>query len=395
MDQNVLTQDQTNMKLSNLTTIFHLLYDHAPISRADLAKLSGMSPTSITRFVNNMQAVNLISETLSTQKKVGRTATMLDINKDAILSVGINIDASYTHVSILNFRQEFIANRYKRIEDGAPSLEYVLDLAYTLYRQALEDAGLTDDQICGIGVSITGPISRSAILEFTPQLKWKGINIREALQKRFQHECVIVENDCNSSLLGQCVLHPEYKKYDVACLLIGSGVGSSVTYRGALFTQPTGISFSEIGHTTIDPNGMVCDCGNRGCLQTFIAEKSLLLRAQESDPSIRTMDQLYRAWNNGVPWARALLRQACAYGRIAINNVACMYNPQIVLIGGTSIDHYWDMFAEMVTTPPTFFEPLKGNVQIIPFFKVHRSSILGVSQQVQERYLNTLLESTL
>lgn len=395
MNQNVLTQDQTNMKLSNLTTIFHLLYDHAPISRADLAKLSGMSPTSITRFVTNMQAVNLVSETPSTQKKVGRTATMLNINESAIFSVGINIDATHTHVSILNFRQEFVADRYVHVCVDSPSLEYILDMAYDLYQKALADAGLSDSQICGIGVSVTGPISRSSILEFTPQLKWKGIHIREAVQKRFKHQCVIVENDCNSSLLGQCVLHPEYKKYDVACICIGSGVGSSIAYRGALFTQPTGISFSEIGHTTVDPNGMICDCGNRGCLQTYLAENSLILRAQQSDPSIRTMDDLYRAWNMGVPWARELLHLACTYGRIAINNVACVYNPQIVLICGTSIDNYWDMFAELVTTPPSYFEPLKGKIQIIPFFKIYHSSILGVSQQVQEQYLNALLESTL
>lgn len=395
MSKNVLTQDQTNMKLANLTTIFRLLYDHAPISRADLAKLSGMSPTSITRFVTNMQSQNLVYETPSTEKKVGRTAIMLDVNRSAIFSVGLSIDATHIHVSVLNFRQEFVADRYQPIDVDSPSLEYVLDIAYNLYLMALEDANLTPSQICGIGVSVTGPISQSSTLEFTPQMKWKGINIRKAIQSRFQIDTVIVENDCNSSLLGQCVLHPEYKKYDVALVCVGSGVGSSIAYRGTLLTQPSGISFSEIGHTTVDPDGMICDCGNRGCLQTYLAEKSLILRAQKFSASIRTMDDLYQAWNAGIPWARDLLRLASTYGRIAINNVACVYNPQIILVCGTSIDNYWDMFAEMITTPPSFFEPLKGKIKIIPFFRMYQSSILGVSHQVQEYHLNKLLESTL
>ena len=65
-----LTQDQTDMKLANLITIFNMLYDKTPISRADLAKVSGMSPTSITRFVNIMQKVNLLRETPSSEKRV-------------------------------------------------------------------------------------------------------------------------------------------------------------------------------------------------------------------------------------------------------------------------------------------------------------------------------------
>ena len=101
MANNLQIQDQADMKLRNLLSIFNLLYDNAPISRADLAKLSGMSPTSITRFTNDIMKANLILEAPSKEKKVGRTATLLTINKDAFYSVGINIDSTYIHVSIL------------------------------------------------------------------------------------------------------------------------------------------------------------------------------------------------------------------------------------------------------------------------------------------------------
>ena len=106
MNTKIIIQDQTDMKLANLLAIFDLLYRNAPISRADLAKLSGMSATSITRFVNNMLAVNLVNETPSDERKVGRTATMLTINESAFYSVGINIDSTHIHVSILNFKKK-------------------------------------------------------------------------------------------------------------------------------------------------------------------------------------------------------------------------------------------------------------------------------------------------
>ena len=88
MGGQALTQGQADMKLSNLLTVFHLLVDREPVSRAELAKLSGMSPTSITRFVGHMLALGLLRETPDREKKVGRTATLLRIEESALYSVG-------------------------------------------------------------------------------------------------------------------------------------------------------------------------------------------------------------------------------------------------------------------------------------------------------------------
>lgn len=387
--------DQTDMKLANLFTVFHLLYDKAPISRADLAKLSGMSPTSITRFVNNMSKVNLLRETPSEEKKVGRTATLLTINESAFYSAGISIDSTYIHVSILNFRKQIVADCYQKMYLAAPTIEQVLDTAYQLYDGLLKESGIGPDQICGIGMSVVGVMNGSEILECTAQLKWNGVNIRQAVVDRFHQENVIVENDCNAAIVGQCILHPEYKEKSVAFISIGSGVGSAVSYHGVLFSQPDGLSFSEIGHTVVEPGGMLCDCGNRGCLQTFIAEGALITRAQKYNPEITLLEEIHSAWVKNVPWARELIHTACTYVKVGINNLACAYNPEIILVGGESIDTYWDMFQEIVEEPQYFFEPFKGKVQIIPFFKMYQSSIIGASQQVQEFYLKKLLESTL
>ena len=243
-----LTQDQTDMKLANLITIFNILYDKTPISRADLAKVSGMSPTSITRFVNNMQKVNLLREMPSDEKKVGRTATLLDINESAFYSVGINIDSTYIHVSILNFRKKVIADQYLKMDTSSPSIEQVLDIAYQLYQGTLTDSGIDPTHICGIGVSVVGTMNDSDMLLITSQLKWRDVNLRLAVAEKFHMENVLVENDCDSALIGQCVLHPEYKEKAVACICIGTGVGSAISYQGALLSPPGRNPFSEIGH---------------------------------------------------------------------------------------------------------------------------------------------------
>lgn len=395
MKTNIIIQDQTDMKLANLLAIFDLLYRNAPISRADLAKLSGMSATSITRFVNNMLAANLVSETPSDERKVGRTATMLTINESAFYSVGINIDSTHIHVSVLNFKKKIVSDRYVQIHLTAPTLEHVLDIAYRLYTEALEQANLKPSQISGIGMSVIGIMKNADTLEFTPQFHWRRMDIRKSVREKFHIENVIIDNDCNSALLGQCALHPEYKDTTVACLSIGSGVGSSVTFNGTLLSRPGTPSYSEIGHSLVEPDGMQCVCGNRGCLQTFLAEDHMITRAQIYDSSVSTLEDIHEAWKNDVFWARKLIETACTYMKVAINNLACLYNPEIVLVSGSTIETYWDMFGDALNDRDFYFEPFRDSLQIIPFFKIYESSILGVSQQVQDLHLKKLLESTL
>ena len=395
MANNLQIQDQADMKLRNLLSIFNLLYDNAPISRADLAKLSGMSPTSITRFTNDIMKANLILEAPSKEKKVGRTATLLTINKDAFYSVGINIDSTYIHVSILNFRKQIVADQYQKIQLDSPSLNDMLEIAWQIYDQLMQESGIDSEKICGIGLSVSGVMSGSDILTHSSQLKLYGVNIRQAVIDRFHQQNVIIENDCNAAILGQQILHPEYKEMNVACLCIGSGVGSAVSYHEYLPSQSAGLSFSEIGHTIVEPDGMLCDCGNRGCLQTFMAEDALITRAQKYNPEITLLDEIHSAWVKGIPWAKELIHQACVYTKMAINNLACVYNPELVIIGGESIDHYWDMFQEIMEDPQILFAPFRGRLKIVPFYKMYQSSIIGVSCQVQEQHLNALLKNVL
>jgi len=395
MKTKIQIQDQMDMKLANLLAIFDLLYQNAPISRADLAKLSGMSATSITRFVNNMLEANLVKETPSDEKKVGRTATMLTINEKAFYSAGINIDSTHIHVSILDFKKNIVSDRYVQLHLTAPTLDYVLDIAYNLYTEALKLAGLEPSQICGIGMSVIGIMKNADTLEFTPQLHWRRMDIRKSVRAKFQIDHVIIDNDCNTALLGQSVLHPAYKDTTVACLCIGSGVGSSVTFNGTLLSRPGAPSYSEIGHSLVEPDGMQCVCGNRGCLQTFLAEDHLVTRAQKFDPSVSSLEDIHEAWKQDVLWAKKLIETACTYIKVAINNLACLYNPEIILVSGSSIDNYWDMFGDSLNDRDFYFEPFRDSLRIVPFFKIYESSILGVSQQVQEQHLKKLLKSTL
>ena len=161
-------------------------------------------------------------------KEGGRTATLLRLEESALYSVGISLDSTYIHVALLNFRKKLVGERAEKNPFAAPTLEQALGVAHRLYTGLLQETGVPPAQVCGVGVTMPGVMQGSEILAFTPQLQWKGLNVRRAVQQRFGTENVRVENDCNAALLGQCVLDPELRKQDAAFLCIGSGDRKSV-----------------------------------------------------------------------------------------------------------------------------------------------------------------------
>ena len=98
-------------------------------------------------------------------------------------------------------------------------------------------------------------------------------------------------------------------------------------------------SAGEIGHTTVDPEGMMCDCGKAGCLQTYINIPSLLSEASKIKP-VRTIEELFAERRAGTRWATYLIDRALAYMAITINNVVSMYNPDSVILSGEILDKF-------------------------------------------------------
>lgn len=388
----VSVQGQGSMKYNNLTAVFHIINDAGPISRADIAKIAGMSPTSITRLSSDLASVGLISEMVSTIRKVGRTATLLTVNPAFAYTVSVNIDSDFVHVSLFDFCRNLIGLSKFRLRNIPVSPETVIDRVYGLYQKLLKEYHISDDAVIGVGISAVGAINDDRVLAFSPQMHWENIDICTLFRSKFRKELVILENDCNSAVLGECIKNPDYRKKTVALISLCSGVGSSVCVGGELLNQGSNYTLSELGHTTVDPNGLLCNCGRRGCLQTFIAEKYLVQRAAENDPKISSAIQFASAWRVGELWAKKLMEDTFCYIQIAINTLACMYQPNIILLGGSMIDEYADLFSGVEDCQDMLFKTLQGGITVQQFHDMVQSSMIGVASRVQSLYLNQVLK---
>jgi glucokinase len=130
-------------------------------------------------------------------------------------------------------------------------------------------------KIKSIGVGIAGDIdSKNGIVRFSPNLpKWKNIELKKILE-RLTNKKTFVDNDANTASLGAFWLDTKGKSNNLICITLGTGVGGGLIFNKSLYVGTSGTA-GEVGHITIDPYGEKCNCGNRGCIETFVGAKYL------------------------------------------------------------------------------------------------------------------------
>jgi glucokinase len=132
-----------------------------------------------------------------------------------------------------------------------------------------------------IGVGIAGDIdSKNGVVRFSPNLpKWKNIQLKEILEKLTKKR-TFVDNDANTASIGAFWLDTKGKSENLICITLGTGVGGGLIFNKKLYVGASGTA-GEVGHITIDPYGKYCNCGNKGCIETFVGAKYLSQYAKE------------------------------------------------------------------------------------------------------------------
>ena len=167
-------------------------------------------------------------------------------------------------------------------------------------------------KIKSIGVGIAGDIdSVKGIVRFSPNLpKWKNVYLKKELEKLTKRK-VFIDNDANTSAIGAFWLDLKGKATNMVCVALGTGVGGGIIINKKLYRGATGTA-GEIGHITVESNGNKCNCGNNGCIETYIGVKHLVKSATELMKKHKSDTILKLADNNKNKITPKILSQACA-----------------------------------------------------------------------------------
>lgn len=335
------------MKSMNRSIILNMIREDGPISRADIAKKTKLTPPTVSKVVKELIDTHYVIETTQGASKGGRKPTLLAINADQFFSLGIDVGAYQMKFVVTNLFGE-IKDKVTLSIQPHPAQEDILETMKEGIHQLITSGKNDPDKFLGVGVGMHGIVDpQSGTSLFAPSFNLYNIPIKETLEAEFDM-IVKVENDARTMTLGEYWFGHGNDADALVGVNVGSGIGAGIMVNGRLFHGEDHLA-GEIGHMTIDLSGPKCTCGNYGCLQTLAAGPAIAARAAKEMKAGRTSvirklvnddfdkingEIIYKAACQGDEFGIELLNQAGRYLGIGLTNLIHTMNPKRIIIGG-------------------------------------------------------------
>ncbi|HVU52116.1 MAG TPA: ROK family transcriptional regulator [Polyangia bacterium] len=328
------TVDAAGMRAQNSSLLLKVIWRERHISRADIARVTGLSPSTVSAIVAGLQQAGLVRETGAGLSRGGRRPTMIGFCDDVFALVGVEIGASHVTVVVTDLRADVRASRYglspvRTDPDGA------LATVRTFIDESLRELGVARRQVIGIGVGVPTPVRPDTPGRLPPLIvpAWRDHDVHEILSRAYGLP-VFVENDANLGALAEQWWGAGKDGKDLTYIKIGTSIGSGHIINGELYRGAGGTA-GEIGHLPMDPAGPRCPCGLAGCLGTFIGSEVLVARAKrEVGAAVESVGDLVRAARGGAAGARRIVADVGAHLGVAVASLMNVLNPAVVVLGG-------------------------------------------------------------
>jgi predicted NBD/HSP70 family sugar kinase len=317
-----------------------LLWKEREISRAELARRTGLSRSTVSAIVSDLLDTGLVNEARAGVSSGGRRPIMLEFQDQSSFIVGIELGATHVSCVLTDLRCKVRASWSAPVpvrDDPALALKKMSMGVGAV----LDAAGVQASQLLAIGVAVPSPVDSKRPGELLPLVvpKWEGYNVASHLEESFKRP-VFVDNDANLGALAELWWGAGSAAKDLAYIKVATGIGAGLIIDGRIFRGSGGIA-GEIGHTSIDPNGPQCICGLNGCLHLFVGTPALLRRAKDemlASGSKRqppaSVDELVNAALDGEPSCVEVLRYTGNKLGVGIANLLNLLNPRTVVLGG-------------------------------------------------------------
>lgn len=302
-----------------------------PATQAELSRQTGLSTATVSNIVKIMQESGLASTEPTTSS--GRRALNVRLNSNGAVAVGIDFGRRHLRVVLASMSYRVLAEGSVELPLGHQANEGI-SAAVQLLSRLLAESGVERDALVGAGVGIPGPIDRrtSTVAQGAILPEWVGINILDHLEETLGMP-VFLDNDANLGALSEVTWGQHGSVANLLFIKIGSGIGSGLIINGAPYYGTVGIT-GEIGHATIHELGLICRCGNRGCLETIASTTTMIeLLSRGSNDQLTPADIVARALARDPATLRVIDDAGLAVGR-ALGNVANLINPEVIVVGG-------------------------------------------------------------
>jgi predicted NBD/HSP70 family sugar kinase len=343
-----------NLRDEGRVRVLRALQDSGPSSRSDLIRRTGLARATITTLVADLIARGVVEErgdTNNGSRRAGRPAQPLSIVASAAYAAAVDIGHQHVRVALCDASGTSAWERATALDvDHTPTR--TLDLAANLVEEGLRSQDTPRECLLGVGIGIACPVETKNDTLYAEGIMadWVGLQPADELSHRTGLTAQLI-NDANAGALAESLYGAGRNCDHMIYIRLSAGIGAGMVTNGQLQTGGNGLA-GEVGHLQIAPDGRVCRCGNRGCLETVASPLAIAdLLAHSWNRPVDT-DELFRllgAEDHGAQ--RAVEDAGDAVGR-CIAAMVTLFDPELVVVGG-----------ELATAGETLFEPMRRSIR--------------------------------
>jgi N-acetylglucosamine repressor len=336
------TRDQT--KVHNSRLILRFIYNEGTVSRADLARKTSLTRTTVSTLVDALIAANWVIEGGFGPSIGGKPPMLLTFNKDAGCFACLDLSEKPFRGALVSLRGQLLLKIDQQNDKQIDTMDDVLCLTQQLVERA-------QIPVLGIGVGSQGIVDvKKGIIRQANRLNWQNIPLQQSLQERFDIPAYLL-NDSDAAAFGEYAFGSHRDTQSLIMIQVGEGISAGILLNGNLF-HGDGYGAGEISHNRAVSNGKPCHCGHTGCLQTVASSAAVIESARDvyrkepasaisqlvADPGEITLSHIQAAVNQGDPYLRAVVQNAGGHiGRAAAQIVGLLNVQHIYFTGPVTV----------------------------------------------------------
>jgi predicted NBD/HSP70 family sugar kinase len=348
-------------------------------SRIELSRLTTLTKATVSSIIADLIHRNIVIETDKIVKTNGRSAQVIALNKNAGRILSLELQTTQIYGVITNLFGEIVYEITRKI--GNPDFSPYLKQLLTVIDELKANTWDSSYGIIGIGIGVYGILDNNKKIKYAPFVSWKNIELGKIIEEYAGIE-TYVENEANISAMGESIVYPDQQ--NLVALNIGIGVGMGIIINGKLYTGEDGYA-GEIGHTILVPDGNPCVCGNRGCLETYIKDKSIIDQYYHATMEIIDLPEFTARYLRGDPHAVRIYQEFIRIVGIMVNNISMILNPKTIVISSYLIER----IPESISIIKNSLNSQILNLDTLTLSQYKsKTNVLGLTHLLIRRFLN-------
>jgi Transcriptional regulator/sugar kinase len=339
--------DKSVINTINKQNVIDVIRRNGPINKAEIARITDLSIPTVMKMTDEFSKKGLIRDIGKGKSSGGKPPQLLEFVCDSFYSIGVDIGTTNIITVMMDLSAGILYRKIVKTCVGEPPAIVIRQVIDSI-EDAISSVNCEKSKILGIGIGVAGLLGSSTdIVKFSPDFGWEDVDLGGPIREKFKMP-IIVENVTRAMAMGEKWFGLGRDCDNFICINLGYGIGSAIFVDGELYRGTSGSS-GELGHMTLEKDGPLCACGNRGCLEALASanamtrqavrsieagEKTSILGLAGGEAGKIDAKMVFDAAKQGDPLGLRIVGQSAEYIGIAIASIINFMEPELIILEG-------------------------------------------------------------